>query len=660
MITNSSTGLYGIGLFKRVIRKISAFPIPHIAITLAVFLFVVLKYSSKNYSSLYNPNVVEILKDDTPMKKLDDTTTTTTNVSEIYYPFVDTSKLLSSEHYALRLIHTNDIHAHYDEFGPGGGDCSEEEVKTGKCFGGAPRLKYVIDLLRASADYSSGIENNSVLVDAGDQFQGTMFFRYHRDQAAAKVMNALGYEAMTLGNHEFDEELEVLSSFMSMLNFPVVSANINATQYPDIQKHILPYTIIERHSLAIVGFTTPDTAKYSKSGSNIVFDDPVPIINNLIKKIKSKHHGVNRIIALSHMGYKEDLKVASRLDPGISLIVGGHSHTYLSADPEKENDGIEKPEGSYPTIIENAKDRQWKTLVVQSKKWGEYVGYIDLIFDSKGALMTELTKGQPIHLTLDIPQNPEIRTMIDQLRVPFDEEGKKVVGVAEDTFHELERLIDSEQPIGRLVSDAYVEQCKSNLETSTMMYHKISGGMFNSGGVRSGLRQGNVTVNDVIGIMPFYNDIVVFNITGEDIIYSINRVLETNTFIRPNDVVASTLQVSGLMFNFTTSYESGNFEIDTIVISNVDYSDNNGYEEGKDSLKWVPIENEKIYTFVSLDFLVEGKDGIFHYKNLDTYPKYVACGTPTEAIRSHISRNSPITNRMYGGNRILNKPLSLE
>ncbi|KAJ1918617.1 hypothetical protein H4219_002490 [Mycoemilia scoparia] len=545
------------------------------------------------------------------------------------YPFIDTT-VLPLGHYPMRLIHTNDVHAHYDQFGPGGGDCSEEEIAAGKCYGGAPRLKYVVDQLRAAADSD---RHKSLLVDAGDQFQGTMFFNYYYGKAGSQVLNTLGYEAMTLGNHEFDEGLNVLSEFVALLQFPMVSANVDI-EFEELASQLVPYSIIKRHNLALIGVTTPETAELARNTTFVTFNNPVPIINRLAKEIKEKH-GINRIIVLSHMGYQADIDLAKTLDPGVSLIIGGHSHSYLSPDPENDP---EKSEGRYPTIIENNTDKSWRTFVVQSKKWGEYVGYLDLVFDPNGAL-TDLTGGKPIRLTQDIPQDPVIRKMIDDLRRPFDEEGRRVVGIASDDFKELSRLLNSEMPIGHMTSDAYVELCDNNPDVYSES--SIVAGIFNSGGVRSGLYKGNVTVNDAIAIMPFSSLVAAVNITGEQLIKSVGQVLRDNTSIRPDSgLVASTLQLAGLKASFKVDQDTGKNVLEQLLIKN-------------SNTTWTPVDMSKQYTIATFDFLAEGKDNMFYKDEVYKLPEYVVCGKPASAIIEHISRNSPISVKDYSNNRII-------
>ncbi|KAJ1914750.1 hypothetical protein H4219_004658, partial [Mycoemilia scoparia] len=554
------------------------------------------------------------------------------------FPFIGNNPnrdaVIGEDQYPIRLIHTNDVHAHYDAFGLGGGDCSEKEIETGLCFGGAPRLKYIINKLREQANGLDG----SMLVDAGDQFQGTLFFRHHKGYAGAKVMNNIGYDAMTLGNHEFDEGPEVLSDFISQLNFPVVSSNIDASRHETLHSQILPYTIIERHNLAIVGFTTESAENTSKPGPKVKISDPVPIINDLVRQLKSQ--GINKIIALSHMGYSVDLEIAKRLDPGVSLLVGGHSHTFLTTDHDAENVGNSKSQGRYPTIVENESDPDWKTYVIQSKKWGEYISYLDLVYDKSTGMLNNLTTGQPIRTEYDIPEDQELRNIVDELRVPFDREGKVIVGYATEMFNEVERLIDSEQATGRLVCDAYTELCRNNPEV-TKDTPIIPAGLFYTGGIRSGIREGKITVSDVISIMPFENLVVAFNVTGKVLIDTFKKNLKETTFIMEGDIIASVLQMSGLKAHFMYNPETNEKTLESLMIA-----------KDNEQNSWEPVDESRVYTIASMDYIVEGGDDFYEFPQDQGEPKYIICGYPTDALKAHIIKNSPISPNMYGENRL--------
>ena len=127
--------------------------------------------------------------------------------------------------YSLTILHTNDFHARFEPIFKYDSGCSTEDNAEGKCFGGSARLVSAVNAARARSD-------NSILVDGGDQFQGTLFYTYYKGKLAAEMMNKMGYDAMTVGNHEFDEGPEVLRGFMDAVNFPVLMSNADFSAQP--------------------------------------------------------------------------------------------------------------------------------------------------------------------------------------------------------------------------------------------------------------------------------------------------------------------------------------------------------------------------------------------------------------------------------------------
>ena len=127
--------------------------------------------------------------------------------------------------FSLTILHTNDFHARFEPINRFDSGCKEEDNQAGKCFGGSARLQTAIATARARAV-------NSILVDGGDQFQGTLFYTYYKGKLAAEMMNQMGYDAMTVGNHEFDDGPEVLRGFVDSVDFPVLMSNADYSGEP--------------------------------------------------------------------------------------------------------------------------------------------------------------------------------------------------------------------------------------------------------------------------------------------------------------------------------------------------------------------------------------------------------------------------------------------
>ena len=146
---------------------------------------------------------------------------------------------MASADFTLTILHTNDFHSRFEPISKYDSSCSAENNAQEKCFGGSARLMSAIESARARA-------STSILVDGGDQFQGTLFYTYYKGQFAAEMMNTMGYDAMTVGNHEFDDGPEVLRGFMDAVRFPVLMSNADVSREKALAGVLKKSTVIER------------------------------------------------------------------------------------------------------------------------------------------------------------------------------------------------------------------------------------------------------------------------------------------------------------------------------------------------------------------------------------------------------------------------------
>lgn len=266
-------------------------------------------------------------------------------------------------------------------------------------------IKTVVDEFRANTSHV-------VLLDAGDQFQGTLFFNYYGGNVSAHAMNVLKYgtkyghhqltrllDAMTIGNHEFDRGIDTLAQFVEMLDFPVISANIKVDDtetMPLYRAGVKPYMILPQYKLGIIGFITNTTASIVTIGEKIKQDilDPVTAVQKNVDELHAQ--GIHRIICLSHNGYKDDVYLAENVQ-GVQLIVGGHSHSLLL-----KNQSIKGVEGPYPTQTKSGLDGK-PVYIVQAHRYGDYLGHLDLEWDDKDDLVN--IQGDPILLDQSIPKD---------------------------------------------------------------------------------------------------------------------------------------------------------------------------------------------------------------------------------------------------------------
>lgn len=250
-------------------------------------------------------------------------------------------------------------------------------------------------------------------MNAGDEFQGTLYYTYYGGEKIAETLNELDFDAMTLGNHEFDGGDEELAAFLQNLTFPIVSANIQSNNTV-LNETIQPYTIFDEYSLAIIGLTTEETPSISSPGDGTTFSNATEAVQRTIDHIYDTTN-ITRIAALTHIGYDEDQALAQSTT-GLYLIMGGHSHTLLG--------DMEDAEGDYPTIVENLDGEE--VFIVTAYRWGEYLGYIDVTYDDAGRVLEY--HGAPIHLTNTTEQDEDLQEQVDEWRGPFEEFAAEELG----------------------------------------------------------------------------------------------------------------------------------------------------------------------------------------------------------------------------------------
>jgi len=512
------------------------------------------------------------------------------------------SSIVPETKYDFRVIHTNDIHAHLDQFNIFGTDCTEEQIQSKQCYGGAARQVSVIEQLRKEAP-------RSILLDAGDQFQGTFFFNYYGGSVISTVMNILNYDAMTIGNHEFDNGPKFLGDFFRSLRFPVVCSNIDVSNEPTLVNVVKPYTILPKYGgIGIVGYIVPETNFLSSPGPTVKFLDPATSVQKYVDELKAK--GIQRIIAVSHNGYHQDIDVASKTK-GISLIVGGHSHTYLSVDPKDKSSG-----GIYPTAVKNLDGES--TYVVQAKCWGYYIGYLDIKFNDRGYISR--LDGKPMLLSYDVPEEKVMRYRVDKWREPFGDYLDRVVGTALGDFDN-STCQRKECSIGDLIADAMLESRKEA---------GVSASIMNAGGIRAGILKGKVRVQDVTTVLPFGNSLVDVEVTGE----FLKKTLE-GIIVRINQnngrVITSFVQFSGLKLVIDTSAP----EFSKLKQAEIYDPATNSFEE---------ISFDKTYKIVTIDYLASGGDNFFD----PAFTNIVSLKKIDTVLEDYLEKYSPVEPKLDG------------
>ena len=174
--------------------------------------------------------------------------------------------------FELNILHINDLHSRIEAIGKTDSTCSEKDAAANECFGGIARVKSAIDARRAELS-----DKNVLTLDAGDQFQGSLFYTTYKSAPIANFMNGIGFDAMAIGNHEFDDGPEELAKFIDALKFPMISGNTLAGLNSPVADKFKPYIVKEfgDEKVAVVSVLATDTDETSSPGESILFADEI-------------------------------------------------------------------------------------------------------------------------------------------------------------------------------------------------------------------------------------------------------------------------------------------------------------------------------------------------------------------------------------------------
>ncbi len=489
---------------------------------------------------------------------------------------------LAQDTFTLTVMHTNDTHTYHQPDADGNG--------------GVVIMKTVVDQIRAEAA-------NSLLLDAGDRFTGTLFHAYHLGMDNSAVMRLLGFDAMTLGNHEFDNGEQVLADFIDSVDFPIVSANIRVSEQSPLTGKIVPYVIIEMNGqqVGIIGLTTPETRFLAKVTENIRFEeDLAAVVQQYVDELTAQ--GVNKIILLAHLAYDLQQALAAQIS-GVDVFIGADSETLLSnifavAGGRYTAD----VDGPYPTVVRSASNEP--VLIVQAFRHNRYLGRLDVTFDANGVPIR--WNGDAILMSRYIPANPEMRALIAELAQPLEAQRAQVIGqtsVYLDGDRDVCRSMECNT--GNLIADAI------RFDTGVQI------AIMNGGGIRASIpvetdRPADlmlpepyaITVGDVLTMLPFRNRVSTFQLTGADVIAALENGLSR---IGADSGTGRFAQVSGLRYSWDGSKPVGE-RIVSVEVLNADGT-------------YSPIDPEAIYTVAANDFLRNGGDEYTMFRNRAIDPR---------------------------------------
>jgi len=437
-------------------------------------------------------------------------------------------ELTGSNQTRVQIIATNDIHSRVYE---GGGM-------------GYAKIATIVEHYR-------DMNPNTIVLDAGDTIHGQTYATLVEGTSIIELMNEIGYEAMTTGNHDYNYGYERLLELGKQASFPILAANVKKNDGSYVFE---PYVIKEMDGvkLGIFGLATPETVykTHPNNVAGVTFTDPAAAAQDMVNALKDK---VDVVINLAHLGTDGSTldanrsdKVAEKVD-GIDLIIDGHSHELIN---RTVNDA----------------------LLVQFGEYGEQVGIITLVLEDG-----ELVSKQSHYITADdastLPAHPKVEALVEKTtkaqQVILDE----VIGhTAVKLIGEREVVRTGESNLGNLIADAMIAATGADIA------------MTNGGGIRASIDEGEITKGDVITVLPFGNFIVTIEVTGQEL----KDALEVGAAGYPAAHGAFT-HVSGITYKIDAEAEAGN-RVHSVVVN------------GKS------LDINQKYTLATNDFLAAGGD----------------------------------------------------
>ncbi|HEY9784047.1 MAG TPA: 5'-nucleotidase C-terminal domain-containing protein, partial [Candidatus Obscuribacterales bacterium] len=423
------------------------------------------------------------------------------------------------------------------------------------------RLGHLIRSIRAK-------DPNTLVIDAGDMFQGTPLFTHYHGEVEVNLLNKMGYDIYTIGNHEFDDGADNLAAQLKKARFEIISANLDCSEHPALNELVKPSTIrkINGQQVAFVGAMTPELERLSLSLGGVKVKQAD---KNWIEPIKQEVQrlskmGINKIILVTHCGVDLEEQLARAL-PEADAIIGGHSHTRLDK----------------PIVIEH--ESGGPTYVVQTGSYGRALGKLDLAFDNKGRLIPKDTKYSLINVTDRIREEPDLKEYIAEKVKPLLPLRNTLVANAEAAFDNRWTRMPWDSSIGNLICDALFEAGKE---------YGVQISFHNRGGIRGRIEQGPVTLEKVEEILPFDNRLTFATVDGE----CIRRVLEHSVNA---GLGGHFLDVHGVKFAYDPSRARGGRVIFALA------------EE--ESGRWRPLERRKDYKIAVNSYTFQSGEGFdFH------------------------------------------------
>lgn len=483
-----------------------------------------------------------------------------------------TSSTLSDDR--IQLLHTNDIHGHLDA-----DIVQSANASSSFRAGGMAQLAGQVAVFRARAP------ERTLLLDAGDAWQGTFISNANKGEAVTKAMNLMRYDALAVGNHEFDWGQDVLAQRAKEATFPLLAANVVETRTEASPSYLKPFVVKDLGiaRVGIIGLTNPGSATIVKatSVSGLQFKPAADSVRALIGEVQKQ---ADIIVVAAHIGLIDAVQLARDVT-GIDVIVAAHDHL--------------------PTQTARVEGR---TTIVNGGAYTQYLGRLEIIVDRATRRMKDAVRGGvliAIAANPNVKPDPEVAKLVNERRAEGEKYTSRVVGRTTEPLTN----IREETGFGNLITDAFVEYGRQQAWKTDVAF-------YNMAGVRASLPPGQLTFGQLYEALPFSNTVVSVDLTGENLREIIDRAV----------CVTGRLHMSGVVVSYR--FDAGTPSCARTI-----------------TVGGAPLDPARTYHVATIDYLLLGGDGHATFKR---GTNVIYGDVEVDVVAAYITAHSPVSPKVQG------------
>uniref|UniRef100_A0A182RKD6 Apyrase n=1 Tax=Anopheles funestus TaxID=62324 RepID=A0A182RKD6_ANOFN len=516
--------------------------------------------------------------------------------------------------FPLTFIHINDLHARFDETNQKSSGCTNPK----ECIAGIARVYHTIRQLKK--EYKS---QNPLYLNAGDNFQGTLWYNLLRWNVTAHFIKKLPPDVMTLGNHEFDHSPKGLAPYLAeleKLKIPTVVANLQLNGEPELKKSKIKSSVVLHEcgrKVGVIGALYDKTHLVAQTGK-VTLTNSIDAVRKEAQKLKNDK--VDIIVVLSHCGLDGDKQLAEEAGDLVDVIIGAHSHSLLLNKDSKvpydmKNDKIE---GDYPIVVE--KQNKHKVLITQARSFGKYVGRLTVYFDQNGEVQS--WEGHPIYMNNTVEQDEDIVRELKPWREEVERLGTQVIGQS-DVFLDRESCRWCECTLGDVATDAFADKYSNGTFRAVAIIQ--------AGNFRNPIKKGAITNGLAIEAAPFGSSVDLIKLKGEDLWSAIDH-----SFTLDDEYRLNTMQVSGMTVVVDLS-KNRNERVQSIQVIEAD-----------GTMK--PLDKQKFYYVATPSYLADGKDG---FEMMKKGTDRITGPLDSDVLIEYVRKRQTITTSMFEQKRMV-------